>query len=87
MLDLKQPQAALESYDRAIALRPDYAEAFNNRGNALLDLKQPQAALESYDRAIALKPDYAEAFNNRGNALRILSNHRPHWRATTGRLP
>ncbi|MBK9625448.1 MAG: tetratricopeptide repeat protein, partial [Rhodocyclaceae bacterium] len=27
--------AALASYDKAISLKPDYAEALSNRGNAL----------------------------------------------------
>ena len=71
-MDLKRPADALASYDKAIALKPDYAEAYNNRGNALTDLKRPADALASYDRAIALKPDYAEAYNNRGNALKDL---------------
>ena len=71
-MDLKRPAEALASYDKAIALKPDYAEAHNNRGNALKDLKRPAEALASYDKAIALKPDYAEAHNNRGNALKDL---------------
>ena len=50
-------------------MKPDYAEAHNNRGNALMDLKRPAEALASCDKAIALKPDYAEAHYNRGNAL------------------
>ena len=58
-MKLKRPAEALASYDRAIALKPDYAEAHNNRGNALRDLKRPEEALASYDRAIALKPDFA----------------------------
>ena len=69
-MDLKRPEEALASYDKAIALKPDYAEAYSNRGNALRDLKRLEDALASYDKAIALKPDFAEAYNNRGNALR-----------------
>jgi predicted O-linked N-acetylglucosamine transferase (SPINDLY family) len=68
-VDLKHPEDALVSYDRAIALKPDYAEAYYNRGNALVDLKRPEDALVSYDKAIALKRDYAEAYSNRGAAL------------------
>ena len=63
---------ALASYDKAIALKPDFAEAYNNRGIALRNMNRPEEALASCDRAIALKPDYAEAYSNRGNALRVL---------------
>ena len=70
--ELKQSDAALASYDRAIQLQPDYAEACYNRGNALRELRQLDAALASYDRAIQLQPDYAEAHTNRGNALQEL---------------
>jgi tetratricopeptide (TPR) repeat protein len=40
----------LASYDKAIELKPDYAEAFSNRGNALKDLKRREEALASYVR-------------------------------------
>jgi tetratricopeptide (TPR) repeat protein len=60
---------ALESYDRALALNPDFVEALNNRGNALRDLGRPDEALTSYDRAIVLQPLVAELFNNRGGAF------------------
>ena len=71
-MELKRLDEALASYDKAIALSPDYAEAFSNRGVALMELKRLDVALASYDKAIALKPDYAEAFNNRANALKEL---------------
>ena len=53
---LKRPTEALASYDKAIALKPDYAEAHNNRGNALMDLKHPTEALASYDRRLRSSP-------------------------------
>ena len=70
--DLKRFDDALASYDRALAIKPDYAEALNNRGVALQELKRFDDALASFDRALAIKPDYAEALNNRGNVLRDL---------------
>jgi len=57
--------------DRALALKPDFEEALNTRGNALASLERNVEALASYDRAM-LKPDYVEALCNRGNALRRL---------------
>jgi tetratricopeptide (TPR) repeat protein len=60
---------ACDLFAAAIALRPDFAEAYNNRGAALADLGQPEAALSHYDQAISLQPDHFGAFNNRGAAL------------------
>jgi tetratricopeptide (TPR) repeat protein len=54
--DLKRLDEAIRSYDRAIALKPDFAEAHCNRGNALKDLQRWEEALTSYDTR-ALKPD------------------------------
>jgi len=59
---LSRHEEALASNDKATALKPDFAEAHNNRGNALNDLKRREEALASYDKAIALKPHYAEAY-------------------------
>jgi tetratricopeptide (TPR) repeat protein len=60
---------ALASYDRALAVRPNSAEALNNRGVTLYELKRLDEALASYNRALAAWPDYAEALNNRGVTL------------------
>ena len=67
MQQLGRFDEALKSYERALVVRPDYAEALNNRGITLGDLKRFDEALESYERALAIRPDFAEAFNNRGN--------------------
>jgi tetratricopeptide (TPR) repeat protein len=59
---------ALDNYDRAIALNPNYDEAYYNRGNLKYQkLNNSQGALADYDRAIAINPNLAEAYNNRGN--------------------
>lgn len=67
----RRHEEAVNFYDRAVALAPDYVEAFNNRGNALKELGRHQAALASFDAAIALAPDYAEAHLNRAIVLRL----------------
>ena len=69
---MKRVNDALTSYDRAIALRPDFADAFYNRGVVLWELRRPEDALASYDRAIALKPGNAMALNSRADALQSL---------------
>jgi protein O-GlcNAc transferase len=67
--DLQQLDQALACYDKALALKPDYAEAFYSRGIALKKLGRLEEALASFDQALALKPDFAEAFNTRAVAL------------------
>ena len=69
MQDLQQLEAAVESYDRAIALKPTHSEAYSNRGFALQKLGQLKTAIANYDQAINLKPDHADAHYNRGIAL------------------
>ena len=70
--ELNQFDTALASYEKAIELKPGYAEAYSNRGNTLQELKQFDAALFSYEKAIELKTDYNEAYYNRGLALQEL---------------
>ena len=66
---LGQLDAALASYDRAIGLKANFAQAHLLRGNLLYELKCLDAALTSYDSAIAFNPGLAEAYSNRGNVL------------------
>ena len=64
--EANETDKAIEYYSKAIELKPDYAEAYNNRGNIFAEKKQYDKALEDYSKAIELKPDYAKAFCNRG---------------------
>lgn len=70
--ELGQVDAAIASYERAIALQASHAEAHCNRGVALQDLRQWDAAVASFGRAIAIQPNYAKAYVNRGVALHAL---------------
>ena len=65
--------AAVESYRKALSLKPDYAEVHNNLGIALRAQGKLDASIESYRKALSLKPGYAKAHNNLGNALQAQS--------------
>ena len=60
---------ALENFNRAIELKPDYFEAYTNCGVVLSGSGQFDKAIENFNEAIRLKPDLAVAYSNRGNAL------------------
>jgi len=70
---LGQLDAAVKSYEQALATKPDYADAHYNLGITLQELGQLEAAVKSYEQALAIKPDYAEAHSNLGNTLKELS--------------
>lgn len=53
-------QKAIVDYDEAIRLKPEFPEAYNNRGVAKRDLGQYQEAIADYDKAIELKPEFPE---------------------------
>ena len=64
---------AAKSYKRAIALKPDYAPAYNNLGNILLEFGRLEDAEKSFKKAILIKPDLAEAHSNLGNVLKAFA--------------
>jgi predicted O-linked N-acetylglucosamine transferase (SPINDLY family) len=66
---------ALVSYDRAIALQPNYADVWANRGIVLRELGRHLEALASYDKAVALNPQLFAGWYNRGNALKDLARY------------
>lgn len=72
---LTNPKKAIEYLSNAIKLQPDFADAYNNRGNAYKDLGQYQRAIKDYDEAIRLQPDLAYAYSFRGNAYHNLGQY------------
>ena len=60
---------ALQCFERAIAIKPDYAEAHNQLGNTLQALTRYDEAIQRFEIALAIKPDFAGAHYNLGNAL------------------
>ncbi len=57
---------AIASYDKALKFKPDYHEAWNNRGFALGNLGRLEDAIASCDKALKFKPDDHEAWFIRG---------------------
>jgi tetratricopeptide (TPR) repeat protein len=64
-----RPAQALALFDRLVRLKPDHADAWNDRGNALDALRRREEALASYERALAIDPAHRHARNGRANML------------------
>ena len=69
---LGQLDAAEQSFRRALALKPDFAEAHCNLGAVLANRGDLHAAVASYRLALELNPEFAQAHGNLGSALKGL---------------
>ena len=57
-------ESAAAAYQKAISVKPDYAEAYNDLGVILESLGKPDRAEEMYKTALRYKPDLAAAHSN-----------------------
>ena len=65
----QQQKEAIEDFNRAIQLYPEYAAVYNNRGNVLARLGKRPEGVACYRQAIQLMPNYADAYANLGSVL------------------
>jgi tetratricopeptide (TPR) repeat protein len=59
---------AIVNFRQAIQINPNYADAYNYRGNAYFYTKDYNRAIADYTQEIRLNPNYGAAYFNRGNA-------------------
>ncbi len=72
--NLKRSIEALDSLDRALAIEPNFAEAWGNRGLVLRDLLRYEEAILSFDQVLDIDPINSVALNWRGNICRDQQN-------------
>jgi tetratricopeptide (TPR) repeat protein len=67
-------KAAIEFYEAAIKLKPEFPEAEFQRAMALLFTNRKEEALQGFHRAVALRPDWAMAYSKFGTWLGSYGN-------------
>ncbi len=72
---------AVRLFDELIRLKPDHADALNDRGNALDLLRRRDEALESYERALRVRPGHIHALCGRANILQAFGRQEEALRA------
>jgi tetratricopeptide (TPR) repeat protein/S1-C subfamily serine protease len=63
---LKDNQGAINDYNQAIQINPNYANAYNSRGAIKATLKDRKGAIDDYSQAIQINPNYVNAYIGRG---------------------
>ena len=57
-------EEAIVAYNRAITVKSDYAEGYNNMGNVLLDQGKVEDAIKVYKKALFIEPNSDGALDN-----------------------
>ena len=68
-------EKAIESYTGAIGLKPDYADAYNNRGVAKETLGQYESAIADFSEVLVIEPNAAHVYCNLGEVKGKMGNH------------
>jgi tetratricopeptide (TPR) repeat protein len=66
---LESYELAIEDFNKAIRIDPEYAQSYFNRGILYEIVFGNTEAIVDYTEAIRLEPEYAKAYYNRGNCF------------------
>ena len=64
LYDAGKYEEAIASFDKALEIKPKFADVWNSKGDALRGLKKYEEAVTSYDKAIEADPKDAIAWMN-----------------------
>jgi tetratricopeptide (TPR) repeat protein len=76
LITVDDPHGAIEKLNQVIELKPDFAEAWNRRGNAWEALGDEDRALADYERTIVLNPYQFGTLESCGAIWMARSNYR-----------
>lgn len=65
-------EEALDAYEKALELEPDYVLTWNNKGTALMNLNRYEEALMAFNKAIEVDSGHVLAWHNKGVILNEL---------------
>lgn len=70
-----QLDIAVENYEKAIEINPDYAKAYYNLAGAFEEQNKYDKAVQAYKKSISLEPENPQAHNNLGNVYKDLEKY------------
>ena len=79
MIRLGRLPEAVASYRQALRIKPQFAEAYNNLGEAFKELGQLDQSLDSFEQALRLQPDFAASRWNRSSSWLLRGDFARGW--------
>ena len=76
LVEMKQWEVALSALNQAIALDPNFAEAYANRAAVLEEMGSWESAKANYERALSLRPDFGFLMGHRAHLAAQLCDWR-----------
>jgi tetratricopeptide (TPR) repeat protein len=70
---------AISEYTKAIAINPNYAEAYNNRGIVYGQQNKLTQALADFTKAIKINPNFAQAYYSRAVTYCAIKEYDLAW--------
>lgn len=91
-LELEMFDNALENFNKAIELKPDFAVAMMNKGNLFMKIRQTEEAISSYRQSIEADYDYVDSHLGLAFALMESKNYEDgskeyDWRWKSSQCP
>ena len=68
------PEKSIQWYERAVSIRPDYADAYQALGHLYSREGDVQRAAAAYERAVALDSTFKGSLNNLGNVYAVMGD-------------
>ena len=69
--------AAIEKYNAALELAPEYPQALNNRGFAYLEINEEDLAIADFETVLQLSPETSASYIGLGDAYYLLGQAQP----------
>ena len=74
-LGSNENEEAIADFTQAISAYPQFAEAYEERGNIYHDLEQYDKAIADFTQAISHEPNYVEAYKSRARSYQYLEQY------------
>ena len=80
-------EQAVEMFERAVKLKPDYGEAYLSLGHAYYDMRRWEQAIDSLERGLVFKHGDKDSRKRLADAQRMLDQQQTVGRKKTGSAP